>query len=49
MISHQLACCSGSKVLMWRTALQDVFIKDECGKDRFLGDNGYAGRELQCQ
>lgn len=28
---------------MWGTVLQNVFIKDGCGKDRFLGDNRYAG------
>lgn len=43
MISHQLACCSGSEVLMWGTALQDVVIKDGCGEDRFPGDNGLVG------
>lgn len=43
MVSHQLACCSGSEVLVCGTALQNVVVKDRCGEDRFPGDGGYVG------
>lgn len=43
MVSHQLACCSGSEVLMCGTALKNVVVKDGCGEDRFPGDGGYVG------